>query len=278
MVKYLQRLLMAFCLLLGCQVVAVPISMYMDPSAPGYYKLVLSRLLQWYEQKTGAPILEKLSPEERKYIQYCLEHMSDWGYQVSPNSTWNYFRLTVSSNNGKLKTRRLAMGPTVWTGEAEKMAEAILRKRSIHFLKGKKASDLLWLEWNLDENVFAVYYKESLSDIKTSIPHPELYEEKALRGVFYRNNKQTAEKFFVSYKTNPEELKHEVIFSSRVMQTVDVIADSKREARILELRSFDDRFMKGPIAVLADAILSEFNMPADSMLYRSPEDMELYYP
>lgn len=278
MVTRLQHGLLVLLLLFSCQALCVPMSLYMDQSTPGYYKLVLSRLLRWYEEKTRAPIVEKLTPEERKYVQYSLEHISDWAYKVSPLSYWNYFRLTATSNKGNLKTRRLAVGPTTWTSEAEKMAEGILHKRGIKLLENKKIADLLWLEWNLDENEFAVYYKESLSEVKNGVPHSELYEEKALRGEFYRNNKRISEKFFVSYKKTPEELKHEIVFASRVMQVVDVFAGGKREARILELRSFDDRFMKGHIAALADAILGEFNMPADYMIYRSSDEMELYYP
>lgn len=261
-----------------CQAKSIPISSYMDRSDPAYYKLVLTRLLQWYEQKTAAPILEKLTPAERSYVHYSLEHISDWAYQVSPTSFWNYFRLTLTATPQGLQTRRLAIGPTAWSEDARKKAEAVLRERNIKLKTGKRISDVLWLEWNLDRGEFAVYYKENLHDIQELISHPEFYESKALRGVFYRAGQKPVERIFVSYKKNPEELRKEILFASRVLQTVDVFRDGKREDRIFELRSFDDRFMKGPLVGLADAILTEFNMPADSLIYRSPEDMEIYYP
>lgn len=273
MVRFFALLL----ILLSTQAKAVPMTLLFDRSQPEYYRMVFTRFLDWYEQETKNPIRARLSPDERSYVDYCLSHAMDWSYQSAPETYWNYLRVTLTQEHGKLRGARLAIGPAVWDEKVQALATRILRKHHFVLPAGKSLSDILWLEWDQDRGNFVVYLKGRLKEVGDEVPDEKDYYENIL--ISYRKTAGGLEKkYYASNRKIPEDVRRKYIFYPMLMDVVDVVKDRKIQEQIFEVKSFDDRFMDDPIKTVANSILHTFRFLADSMVYVDHTHMQLYYP
>lgn len=256
---------------------AVPMTLIYDRAQPAYYQTVARHFLDWFEKRTGQSVRGSLSGEEKKYVEECLSHLTDWSYHMNPETYWNRLRVTLTLRQGRLLAHRLAVGPSIWDASAQKRAAAVLVRKKIKLPKGYAWKDVLWLEWDLDSGDFSIYLKDKLAADPLLAAHSE-YEGNILKQFLFAKNGKRSTRTLASRKEIPMDVKRKYIFYPALTDVVDILEAGQIKDQIFELRSFDDRFMDEPIRSVANDIDSDFRILADSMIYRSHQDMEIYYP